>query len=190
MSAIVISKVAKELVNFVRSLPDIYRSISFSDPLVIFVLILLASLVIGLAMSVRSPVVTLLIVFTMLILSFLSGTLHKWLASHTTVLLGKKLISQRYFDDNGKFVMAIWTFPMFCVATFFSLIMIVTLLVEISNQIRNVSKEAKGAKQLSKKRDGEQSEPQSEVQPGVEAEGEGGKPAEAAAEPAGEDTQK
>jgi len=174
MSSVSLGSIFKELLGFVKSLPEIYRTINFADPLILAVLILLGSFAVGLVMSVRSPVVTLLIIFTMLVLSFVSQPLHTWLASHTTVLLSRHLITKRYFDDNGRFFMAIWTFPMFCIATFFTLIMIVTLLVEISNQIKNVSKEAKEAKEAkeqSSKAETEDTEPQ---------------PAEAAAEPASE----
>lgn len=121
---------------FIRDLPEYYKTISFKDPLCAVIMSIHAIMIVGLILSMKSALGSLLIIFVLLALSYLTSWIDGFLRDNVTLLLEHKYITRNYFLVKGKFVAAVWTIPMFFYTVFFSLCLILTLLKEIIQECR------------------------------------------------------
>lgn len=122
--------------TFIKDLPEYYKTISFKDPLCAVILSIHAVMIVGLMLSMKSALGSLVIIFILLGFSYLTSWIDEFLRSNVTLLLEKKYISTDYFFVKGKFVAAVWTVPIFFYTVFFSLCLILTLLKEILQECR------------------------------------------------------
>ncbi|KAE8305137.1 Transmembrane domain-containing protein [Giardia duodenalis] len=128
--------------GFIKDLPEYYKTVSFKDPLCAVILSIHAVMIVGLILSMKSALGSLVIIFILLGFSYLTSWIDEFLRSNVALLLEKKYISTDYFFVKGKFVAAVWTVPIFFYTVFFSLCLILTLLKEILQECRKRTSKA------------------------------------------------
>ena len=150
--------------TFIKDLPEYYKTISFKDPLCAVILSIHAVMIVGLILSMKSALGSLIIIFILLGCSYLTFKIDGFLRDNVSLLLEKKYISRDYFVDKGTFIAAVWTVPIFFYTVFFSLCLILTLLKEIIQECRRRSGKVKDARTAEHK--GAESETDGSHRPG------------------------
>lgn len=141
---------------FIKDLPEYYKTISFKDPLCAVIMSIHAIMIVGLALSMKSALGSLIIIFILLGFSYLTSWVDGFLRDNVSLLLEHKYISRDYFLVKGKFVAAVWTIPIFFYTVFFSLCLILTLLKEIIQECRKRSGKADNGSQFARQTETEE----------------------------------
>ncbi|TNJ27707.1 Transmembrane domain-containing protein [Giardia muris] len=133
-----LSVAAAHLLDFVRGLPAYYGTLDAREPLLLGLIGLHLALVTGLVLARRSPAATLLILFLILVASYLSPRLADLLERHEPALLAGGIL--RTPRNPGILVLATWTLPAFAYALLFALL----LLCSLARDIRRSARDARG----------------------------------------------
>lgn len=87
--------------GFIKDLPEYYKTVSFKDPLCAVILSIHAVMIVGLILSMKSALGSLVIIFILLGFSYLTSWIDEFLRSNVALLLEKSTFQQTTSLSKG-----------------------------------------------------------------------------------------
>eukprot|EP00702_Spironucleus_salmonicida_P007132 EST48423.1 Transmembrane domain-containing protein [Spironucleus salmonicida] len=140
--------------QLMKQIPIYYESINLKDPLVAILFSVTGTIAVSLIAFRRKPLAQLFILLVNMIIIHNTRRIHIYLSDNQPQLLLNQMISQNYFEDEGKFVLFILTLPIFIV----SMLSSINLIYLVIKETKNVHKEIELINQDRKKQNTEKTD--------------------------------
>ncbi|CAL5982301.1 Transmembrane_domain-containing protein [Hexamita inflata] len=139
-----------KIVHLLKKVPEYYGKMQYTDPLVMIIFSFHVTMGLIFICLRSKPFGSLLCLASALLVVLATKQIHIFLSMRQPKLLEEKLITMRYFDDEGSFAVFVIALPLFIISIVAGISLIVSLIVEICRAQKTITQQKKEAEESTK----------------------------------------